>query len=112
MISAVGLALHHYDNGQAAAAQQVLESMTPGGRWQIDLNFAEVSDICQHRISPDTSRRNGNRICVEAGYSALNRCMKQSPDGRGAVWLLSGGDALAYGICCPINCPLARKAAA
>lgn len=62
---------------------------------------------CPDRRQPDLERRPVNGLNVEIG-TPLARCMRQSPDGRGAVWVLSGGSILAYGVCCRASCPLEK----
>lgn len=59
---------------------------------------------CGHRMALAVERRPGNALNVEIGAPAP-RCNRKSPDGRGLAWLLSGGDALAYGHCTPRACP-------
>lgn len=108
MISVVTLALAHFDNGHAAAGQQVLDSMPAGARWQLDLRFAEVATVCRHRLAVERQPRPGNRLCIEH-VAPAPRCVQQAPDGRGAAWLASGGDVAAYGACCPTGCPLGRN---
>ena len=108
MIGIVTLALSHFANGDAAAGQLTLDSMPPGARWQLDLRFGEVAAVCQHRLVVARPPRPGNRLCVEH-VTPLPRCVQQSPDGRGAAWLASGGDAAAYGACCLAGCPLGSQ---
>lgn len=110
MISALQLAIDHYEAGHTAAAQQVLDGMTPGARFQIDVNFDAVRRICQHRRGGEYRARRANALNVEVGAYSQDRCMRQSPDGRGAIWLLSGGALEAYGVCCRQGCPLATNA--
>ena len=107
MITAIGLALDNHSNGNADAAQQVLDTLDTGARWQVDLRFSEVSAICSHRLTVEQEPRSGNRMAIET-WPATPHCMRQSPDGRAAAWLLSGGSALAYGRCCLSQCPIGR----
>ena len=108
MISTITLALAHFDNGHAAAGQQVLDGMQPGARWQLDLHFGAVAAVCRHRITVERPPRPGNRLCIEH-VAPLPRCGQQAPDGRGAAWLASGGDVAAYGVCCLAGCPLGSE---
>lgn len=106
MITAIGLAVQAHDT-DAATSQAILDSLDTGARWQVELRFDEVSAICSNRVSREQLRRPGNRMSFEATI-ATDRCLRQSPDGRGATWLLSGGDALAYGACTCAGCPIGR----
>lgn len=58
---------------------------------------------CPNRVEPATERRPVNGLNVEIG-SPAPRCTRKSPDGRGLIWLLSGGSILAYGRCGAV-CP-------
>ena len=108
MISIIQLALDHHAAGHADAAQQVLDSIGPGARWQVELRFGEVAAICRHRIEARQESRPGTRLVVEH-VAPLPRCVQQAPDGRGAAWLASGGSVLAYGTCCVTGCPLGTR---
>ena len=107
MITAIGLALDNHSSGNQAAAQQVLDTLDTGARWQVDLRFSEVEAICVHRVTVEQEPRNGNRMAIET-WPVMPRCMRQSPDGRGAAWILSGGSPLVYGRCCLSECPIGR----
>lgn len=102
------MALDYHAAGHGDAAQQVLDSISPGGRWQVELYFDQVAAICRHRLEARQERRPGTRLVVEH-VAPLARCVQQAPDGRGAAWLTSGGSMLAYGVCCLAGCPLGTK---
>lgn len=108
MIGIVQLALDNHAAGHGDAAQQVLDSISAGGRRQVELRFGEVAAICQHRIEARQESRPGTRLVVEH-VAPLPRCVQQAPDGRGAAWLASGGSVLAYGTCCVTGCPLGTR---
>lgn len=108
MISAVQLALDNFARGWPDAGQQVLDELQPGARYQVELRFDEIAAVCCHRMTVSRQPRPGNRVCVEH-VAPLPRCVRQSPDGRGAAWLASGGDMLAYGVCCLAGCPLGTE---
>lgn len=105
MISIIQLALDHHAAGRIDACQQTLDGISAGGRWQVELRFDQVATICQHRIEARQEPCPGNRLCIEHVMPAP-RCLRQSPDGRGAAWLMSGGDGAAYGPCQLATCPL------
>jgi len=63
-----------------------------------------LGNDCPHQMDIDVERRPGNALNVEIG-APLPRCNRKSPDGRGLVWLMSGGSPLAYGNCTPLHCP-------
>ncbi len=67
-------------------------------------NFGEYSAACPDRIALGVERRPANALNVEI-MEPMPRCKQQSPDGRGSIWLLSGGSPLAYGRCCRSGCP-------
>lgn len=66
--------------------------------------FGEYSEGCPDKLGIPIERRPANALCVEYMEPAP-RCKQQSPDGRGSIWLLSGGSPLAYGRCCRSQCP-------
>ena len=66
--------------------------------------FGEYSEGCPDKLGIPIERRPANALCVEYMEPAP-RCKQQSPDGRGSIWLLSGGSPLAYGRCCRSACP-------
>lgn len=70
--------------------------------------FAELQSSCTHRRNSQVTRRRGNHLNVEY-FGGGTYCMLQSPDGRGSVWLLSGGDIEAYGQCFEYRCPLMKE---
>lgn len=103
------IALEHLDAGDKRSFQQMIDEMPPGARWQLEAGyFDEISRHCAHRIQDVQSRRPGNVMTFEGSWNSP-RCLRQSPDGRGAIYWLSGGDAVAYGRCCLANCPLGRS---
>lgn len=61
MIGIVQMALDHHAAGHTDAAQQVLDSISPGGRWQVELCFGEIAAICRHRIETRQESRPGTR---------------------------------------------------
>ena len=58
---------------------------------------------CPHRMELDVERRPANALNIEIG-TPVPRCKLKSPDGRGMIWILSGGSRLAYGVCSNV-CP-------
>lgn len=71
-------------------------------------DWQQFSETCDQRIVPEVNRRPANALNVEIGSPAI-RCALRSPDGRGAIWLLSGGSPLAYGCCERATCRRLRK---
>lgn len=72
--------------------------------WQWGIWFKDLKTHCPDRRTPDPIRRPANALNVEIGQPSA-RCLRQSPDGRGSAWLLSGGDLLVYGVCRQSQCP-------
>lgn len=73
--------------------------------------FDAIAADCGARKEQRVERRPGNALNVEIG-TPMPRCMLQPPDGRGVTkdggtldWLRSGGNEIAYGVCCAANCP-------
>lgn len=81
--------------------------------FQWEVWFEELRNACPDRITsrPPERATNRNRLRIEGDPSclAVPRCKARSPDGRGLVWLLSGGDASAYGACRLGDCHRATK---
>jgi hypothetical protein len=67
-------------------------------------HFDELSELCPSRRDIGTPMRKANALNIEVGQP-MPRCMDRSPDGRGAIYHLSGGSLLAYGKCCASGCP-------
>jgi hypothetical protein len=91
-----------------AAAANDWEAKVPDWQWEsAGMKKPRTPEACGHFVPGETVRRNGTRLCVEF-TSTSARCTLKSPDGRGALWLLSGGSPLAYGRCTPQRgcCPL------
>ena len=63
---------------------------------------------CDFILELDGEKRPGNALNIESCFFPKPRCYLKSPDGRGAAWLLSGGDVLAYGVC-DADCPIKTK---
>lgn len=100
MISAAHLAVVRAESG----LDPDLDTIPP---FQFSEWFAELSRVCPDVLSArpgiDYNRqRNALRVEIVPGS---NRCKRQSPDGRGLAWLLSGGSPIAYGICGRASCP-------
>lgn len=71
---------------------------------QWDVYWGDLAPLCPSQIAPNQVRQR-NALRVELLPDSGPRCAKRSPDGRGLVWLLSGGDPLSYGRCCERACP-------
>ncbi len=91
-----------------AAGTNALEEFAQLPAWQMDLRWDELSPHCPSRIQPELARRPSNALNVEIGEPRV-RCALRSPDGRGMLWILSGGDVLAYGQCTKRECPRAKR---
>ena len=78
--------------------------------WQWQGHWGELSQHCPDAVRPEPVRRNGTRLNIETGTCDSQRCLKQSPDGRGTRWLMSGGDARDYGRCTVALCPRCKPA--
>ena len=109
MPTAAYIALDWLDSHPAATKDQrrsalaaVPPSQFAGPHW------GELSRHCEYRLALDVERRPGNALNLEVG-TPMPRCTGRSPDGRGLAWLLSGGSALAYGICAKVKCPRASS---
>ena len=72
--------------------------------WQMRIWWPELSACCPCRMVPGLERRPANALNIEIGTS-LVRCSLQSPDGRGLLWIMSGGSVLSYGCCTERGCP-------
>jgi hypothetical protein len=80
-------------------------------RAQFRIWFSDLSPHCPDRRELPVERRPANALNVEIG-SPQPRCMRRSPDGRGAAWMMSGGSMLAYGCCSERACPRAARGGA
>lgn len=88
-----------------SVAQPDLESV-PAVQWEI--YWDELSKLCPSTIAPEPIKQR-NALRIELLPDSGPRCIRRSPDGRGSVWLLSGGSPLAYGRCCAAQCPRAKE---
>ena len=97
------LALEWIDNNPEATNEHKSQAVdnVPADQWP--MHWKELSAHCRYRIECDTPRRRGTRLCIEVGKPA-GRCLKQSPDGMGGRYLISGGDPVAYGTCKRSKC--------
>lgn len=66
--------------------------------------FAELSPLCPDREAPVLIRRPANALNIEFCGPQIPRCKKRPPDGRGLIWLLSGGSITEYGFCEQAHC--------
>lgn len=105
MISLARLVLDRAEAGKPPTRAE-LEAVPAS---QYEIYFEELSRICPSRMALGIPRRPANALNVEIGQP-MNRCKERSPDGRGAIWLLSGGSPLAYGLCACAGCPRTRGA--
>lgn len=71
------------------------------------MNFNAFKSTCKYKHEAQTTRRRGNHLNIEY-MGGGSFCILQSPDDRGAAWLLSGGDIEAYGRCYEYRCPLLK----
>lgn len=101
MISIASLTVLRADAGLATSADFDAVPV-----WQWEIHFSDLAARCPDARQPELERRPGNALNVEIG-TPQRRCVRMSPDGRGAAWLLSGGSLLAYGPCSSAAC--ARK---
>ena len=79
--------------------------------WQWAVHHDDLARICPSRLSVVAGRdfsRQRNALRCEWVPSTEPRCSRQSPDGRGLAWLMSGGSPLTYGRCYLSCCPRAR----
>ena len=74
----------------------------PPVQWAV--YWTDLAPLCSSRIEPSRGKQR-NALRIEVLPSDEWRCSRQSPDGRGLAWLLSGGDPLAYGACRERMCP-------
>ena len=93
---------------RVAAGTNALEEFAQLPAWQMDLRWDDLAPHCPSRIQPELARRPANALNVEIG-EPRKRCALRSPDGRGMLWILSGGSALAYGQCDKRECPRAKR---
>lgn len=69
--------------------------------------YLEIKLTCRYKCESRATRRKGNHLNIEY-MGGGTYCTLQSPDGRGAAWLLSGGAIEAYGQCYEYRCPLMK----
>ena len=105
MINAVQAALMNFKAGNSAVGQQMLDEVR--NRALIEVYFDEIRAVCRYRFRAEYEPRRGNVMAFEGDWR-MWRCLRQSPDGRGALYWASGGDAAVYGLCCCAGCPLGR----
>jgi len=94
-----------------ASAHQKAELLDQVPEWQWATNGGHWPDLAKHccnRLEPALARRPANALCVEIGSPAA-RCLFLEPGGQkegrsNLLYLLSGGDVLAYGLCGPERC--------
>lgn len=93
----------------SADEKERLLAQIPAWQWAIPGgHFNELKRHCCNRVEPGVERRPGNALNVEIG-SPMPRCLFRSPDGRGLLWLLSGGSVLQYGHCEQRACERAKQ---
>lgn len=80
---------------------QDIESI-PAVQWEV--YWSDLSALCPSRLMPEPVRQR-NALRIEVLPDSEPRCSRQSPDGRGLAWFLSGGNPLAYGACRERGCP-------
>jgi len=111
MVTYCWIAFEQLDKGDERGFQKMMDEMPTGARWQLENGyFEDVQKVCMHRVNMEPVRRPVNGLNVEWGFE-LKRCLRQSPDGRGLAYWASGGDAIAYGPCCLVNCPIGKAQA-
>jgi hypothetical protein len=93
----------------ASGAKPSPDDLDAVPRLQWVVYFDELAPFCESRV-PTVPRPQRNALRVELLPSRDDRCSRRSPDGRGLAWLMSGGDPLAYGLCCRAACPRLRAA--
>ncbi len=74
----------------------------PAAQWGI--YWSDLAALCPSRLTPEPVRQR-NALRVELLPDSGPRCSRQSPDGRGLAWFLSGGNPLSYGACRERGCP-------
>lgn len=92
---------------RAEASLPVANAFEALPAFQMRERFDDLCALCPSRLELGIERRPANALNIEIGQP-LSRCRLQSPDDRGAAWLLSGGSPLAYGVCSARVCPRAR----
>ena len=101
MISKARAVIEHIDDHPEMTRKQREEMVdaVPAWQWQVTGGWwPDLAMYCRNRIEPNLLGRPVNGLNIEIGAPAA-RCLYRSPDGRGLLWLMSGGSALAYGIC-------------
>ena len=91
-------AFHAVDACNIGTREQCAAAINGVPAWQFATYFDLLAPHCPDRLEVDSARRPCNGLNVEIGTPAP-RCKQRSPDGRGLAYLLSGGDAIAYGRC-------------
>lgn len=89
---------------RSKAGLPVLDEFEQLPAWQMQARWTDLAPLCPSRLALGVERRPANALCMEVGQP-LPRCAEKSPDGRGRLWLLSGGSPLAYGPCKCACCP-------
>lgn len=87
---------------RAAVGIPVDVTTVPSFQW--DIYWRELARLCPSTIQPRPAKQR-NALRIEILPDSGPRCSRRSPDGRGLIWLLSGGDPLSYGVCCERACP-------
>lgn len=101
MISIAQLVIDQYSANQRPEVESV-------PAWQWRLRFDDLAPVCPSRLAVTPGQdfnRQRNALRMENTPNTEPRCSRQSPDGRGLAWFLSGGSPLAYGPCCLRGCP-------
>jgi hypothetical protein len=80
----------------------------PSDQWEI--YWDDLHSICPSRLTPNKVKQR-NALRIEILPDDGPRCSRRSPDGRGSLWFLSGGDSLSYGRCELQRCPRASPGA-
>lgn len=81
----------------------------PPAQWSGE-HWAELSKLCPNRIEIRDEPRFMNRLGFYR-IQPLPRCLFRSPDGRGLMWLKSGGDVESYGVCEKRHCARTQEGA-
>jgi hypothetical protein len=100
MVSIATLVIERADAGFRPTVRE-LEGV-PHFQW--DIHWEDLAVLCPSQV-PVVPRPQRNALRIEVLPSREPRCSQKSPDGRGLAWLMSGGDPLAYGMCCRAGCP-------
>jgi hypothetical protein len=106
MITGMFTACQLFDSGREDEANALMRSVP---LFQLEAYWEEVQRMCDQRRESKVAPRPVNGFNVETSKAA-DRCLSQSPDGRGLIYLQSGGSLLAYGVCCSSKCPILKNA--